>query len=347
MSARLAQAVPVSVSVSVSASVAGPGSEHASLALLRPASPRLLTPTAARLPLSVWPPRSAARELEPLLSDMAFHSATIASAFSQSMASSAAVLPVGPPPPAVRPAPKGPPGPLLERLSISSRLRWWAKRSSFSSSSLSTPTSDWPLAAACRWLRPSHSGGDCADMVFLRDLALGWLLSTAYSMLDITNGGATPTSVWSRSVIQWITADAKRTVTPKRQVLVFDLCATTAGNSQRLTVTSTAQHTDPHGLTVDHGKDRGIPGYSHQSWLWGPRCGAVTDTIAAATRKHSPTKNRIAVRRSIGFGAGRRRKNQSGGLSAKSAVWWEPSIKYPLRDAYSRGVSQIATKDRP
>lgn len=180
-------------------SLAGLDSEDVSLTLLRSVSSSPLTATAGCLPLSTWPPRLASFELEPLLSDMAFHAATIASAFSQSMASSAADLKVDPPPPSARPAPEGPP--LLERLSISSRLRWWAKRSSLSSSSLSIPINDWPLAGACRWLGRSHSGGECADMVFLRDLPLGWLLSTAYSTLDITSGGGV-TSIWSCRVIQ-------------------------------------------------------------------------------------------------------------------------------------------------
>lgn len=39
---------------------------------------------------------------------------------------------------------------------------------------------------------------------------------------------------------------------------------------------------------------------------------SCTDTVAAARRQTSPTKNRIAVRRTIGFGAER----QSGELSA-------------------------------
>lgn len=43
---------------------------------------------------------------------------------------------------------------------------------------------------------------------------------------------------------------------------------------------------------------------------------SVTDTTAAASRQPSPTKNRIVVRRTIGLGAERRRKNQSGDLSA-------------------------------
>lgn len=42
---------------------------------------------------------------------------------------------------------------------------------------------------------------------------------------------------------------------------------------------------------------------------------SVTDTIAAARRQPSPARNRIAARRTVGLGAERRRKNQSGGLS--------------------------------
>ena len=43
---------------------------------------------------------------------------------------------------------------------------------------------------------------------------------------------------------------------------------------------------------------------------------SVTDTVAAARRQASPTKNRIVLRRTIGLGAECRRENQSEKLSA-------------------------------
>lgn len=64
--------------------------------------------------------------------------------------------------------------------------------------------------------------------MFLRDLALGWLLSTAYSTLDITSGGGTAPA-WSFRVIQWITPDAKRTAKTMCQLPDLDPPVATAG----------------------------------------------------------------------------------------------------------------------
>lgn len=73
---------------------------------------------------------------------------------------------------------------------------------------------------------------------------------------------------------------------------------------------------------------------------------SVTNTVAAARRQASPTKNRIIVWRTIGLGAERRTKNQSGKLSA--ALYAEYSVyDYLSRKPYSRGASRTVMKGRP
>lgn len=55
---------------------------------------------------------------------------------------------------------------------------------------------------------------------------------------------------------------------------------------------------------------------------------SVTDTIAAARRQASPTRNRIVVRRTVKCGAEPRRKNQSGELLA--LIYGEVSLSLSI-----------------